>query len=58
MFENMIDVDLIALKRSKKLMRRFTVQALVNCEMFTLTIEELEKMKLEFPEMYIELFED
>ena len=58
MFENIIDVDLIALKRSKKLMRRFTVRALVNCEMFTLTIEELEKMKLEFPEMYIELFED
>jgi len=38
-------------------MRRFTVRALVNCEMFTLTIEELEKMKLEFPEMFIELFE-
>ncbi len=55
--ENMLNVDLIAMKRAKKIMRRFTVRALVNCEMFTLTIKELEKMKLEFPEMYVELFD-
>ena len=37
-------------------MHKFTVRALTNCEMFLLTIEDLEKMKMEFPEYYIALF--
>ncbi len=52
----MIELDLMKEKRKKTLIRRFTLCALTNCEMFVLTIEELEKMKIEFPEMFIELF--
>jgi hypothetical protein len=42
--------------RRKNMVRRFTVRAIKNCEMFSLTIEELEKMKMEFPELYVEMF--
>jgi hypothetical protein len=52
----MIELDLMKEKRKKTLIRRFTLCALTNCEMFVLSIEELEKMKIEFPEMFIELF--
>jgi hypothetical protein len=38
------------------MVRRFTVRALQNLEMFILTLEDLEKMKMEFPELYIEFF--
>jgi hypothetical protein len=46
------------LKKSKRknIIRRFTIQALENCETLMLTIEELEKMRLEFPEVFSELF--
>ena len=40
------------------MIRKFTVRAINNCEMFTLTIEELEKMKMEFPEIFVEMFKD
>ena len=36
--------------------RKFTVQSILNCELLTLPIEELEKMKIEFPEIFEELF--
>ena len=36
--------------------RKFTVQSVLNCELLTLPIEELEKMKIEFPEIFEELF--
>ena len=39
------------------MVRRFTLQALENCEMLILTIDEMEKMRLEFPDMYDELFQ-
>ncbi len=54
----MHDLDLVQKKRfSRKLMiRKFTVRAIYNCEMFSLTIEELEKMKMEFPEIHEEMF--
>jgi hypothetical protein len=39
------------------MIRRFTVRALQNLEMFILTIEDLEKMKMEFPELYVEFFD-
>jgi hypothetical protein len=56
--DDMLNHDLTMVKRfrRKHMVRRFTVRALQNCEMFILTIEELEKMKMEFPEFYVELF--
>ena len=40
----------------KNLLRRFTVQALINCELLILMIEDLGQMVNEFPEIYNELF--
>lgn len=56
--DDMLNHDLAMVKRfrRKHMVRRFTVRALQNLEMFILTIEELEKMKMEFPELYVELF--
>ena len=56
--DDMLGHDLAMVKRfrRKHMVRRFTVRALQNCEMFSLTIEELEKMKMEFPEYYVEMF--
>jgi hypothetical protein len=54
--EDMLELDLMKEKRKKTLIRRFTLCALMSCEMFILNIEELEKLKIEFPEMFIELF--
>jgi predicted DNA-binding protein (UPF0251 family) len=34
------------------MVRRFTVQALDNCETLLLTIDELEKLRLEFSEVF------
>ena len=42
--------------RRKNMVRRFTVYALDNCEMLILTIDEMEKMRLEFPDIYADLF--
>ena len=42
---------------SDKLVRQFTVQALEKCELLTLSIADLVKMKHEFYEKYLELFE-
>jgi predicted DNA-binding protein (UPF0251 family) len=46
-------------RRNKKqsIVRRFTIQALENCETLMLTMEELEKLRLEFPEIFTELFQ-
>lgn len=38
--------------RRKDMIRRFTVQAINNCETFVLTIDNLEKMKIEFPDLF------
>ena len=56
--EEMVKFDLSKTKRlrRKNMVRRFTLQALENCEMLILTIDEMEKMRLEFPDMYDELF--
>ena len=56
--DDMLNHDLAMVKRfrRKNMVRRFTVRAIKNCEMFSLTIEELEKMKMEFPELYVEMF--
>jgi CRP-like cAMP-binding protein len=40
----------------KDLMRRSTVQSLINCELMILTIDDLEKLKHQFPDIFGELF--
>jgi hypothetical protein len=48
-------------RKSKKkvdLIRKFTVQASENCDLLTLTLEDLDKMYLEFPEICKELIQD
>lgn len=56
--EDMTNIEFtLSMKIKKKNMtRRFTAQAIDNLEMLILTIDELEKMRLEFPEQYTDLF--
>jgi CRP-like cAMP-binding protein len=42
--------------KSKDYIRRFTTQALIDCEMLQLSVEDIERMKFEFPDIFIELF--
>lgn len=37
--------------------RRFTVQALEQCDLLCISIEDMLKMKLEFPKCFREIFE-
>jgi len=39
-------------------LRLFTVQALISCEVLVLSIQDLDRMKEEFPDMFDELFMD
>lgn len=32
------------------------MQAIINCELLILTLDDIDKMKLEFPEVFDELF--
>lgn len=41
-----------------KVKRTFTVQALVNCELLALTLEDINKMAKEFYNIFEQLFED
>jgi len=53
--EDMLALDIRFTTRSlnnKNIVRRFTVMAVENCDMFILRIDDLEKLKIEFPEMY------
>lgn len=43
--------------KGRNMVRRFTVQAVEDCDMLILRIDDLEKLKFEFPDMYQELFE-
>ncbi len=43
-------------QKNKEFYRRFTVQALINCELLTFGLEDIDKMQLEFPEYFEELF--
>jgi len=42
----------------EKLKRQFTVQALLNCELLTLSIDNLQQMSKEFYDCFTELFQD
>ena len=53
--EDMAGIDVRFTARALKnrnMIRRFTVQAIENCDMFILGIDDLEKLKHEFPEQY------
>ena len=45
-------------KKKPVLLRKFTNMAVKNCELLTLGIKELDKMRVEFPDVYDELFKD
>ena len=57
------DQDFIDANKIKKLnqlhsmLRRFTVQAIENCELLAISIMDLLKMKLEFPQAFLQIVE-
>jgi hypothetical protein len=55
---DMFNFQIVDGKKKKSVRRLFTIQAVENCEMFTLKIEDLEKMRIEFPECFLDLFKD
>ena len=47
------------MKKNKDLMRRnFAVRAIESCDLLTLSMDDLEKMMFEFPDVYYELIND
>jgi hypothetical protein len=44
--------------KKKLIPRHFTTRALINCDMMTLALEDLDRMKIEFPDVFFELLED
>ena len=52
--ERPINEPLIQTKSRSKytLLRQFTVQALKNCDLLTLSVNDLDKMRIEFPDIY------
>ena len=57
--ENMFHLEMRLEGRELKrrnMVRRFTVQAIENCEMQVLRIDDLEKMKMEFPDQFADMF--
>jgi len=53
--ENDQDIEAV-LKVTELLVRQFTVQALVDCELFTLNISCLGRMRQEFIEAFLQIF--
>jgi CRP-like cAMP-binding protein len=45
-------------KEIAKMQRKFTVWATSNCDLLTLSANDLDKMRIEFPEIYSELHTD
>ncbi|CDW86372.1 cation channel family protein [Stylonychia lemnae] len=43
-------------QKNKDLVRRFTIQAIINCELQILSLENIDKMKVEFSEVFDHLF--
>ena len=43
-------------EKNRDLQRRFTVRALTKCELMRLSIDDIDKMKTEFPDVFDELF--
>jgi|LauGreDrversion4_2_1035121.scaffolds.fasta_scaffold308683_1 hypothetical protein len=55
----MENFDLSKGKRQKRknIVRRFTVIGMENCELLILNMDEVEKMRLEFPDVFADMFE-
>lgn len=45
-----------ASEKSSDIYRRFTVQAIINCELLLLNLKDLDTMKIEFPDIFDEMF--
>jgi CRP-like cAMP-binding protein len=45
-------------KKKATLLRKFTTLARINCELLTLGVSELDKMRVEFPDVFEELYND
>lgn len=43
-------------KEKNKLLRQFTVMAYKNCDLLSLSVADVDKMRIEFQEVYMELF--
>lgn len=41
---------------NQEVFRLFTVQALNSCEVLRMTVQDIDKLKLEFPDVFDELF--
>ena len=57
--KEMLDLDIRFSTRTLKkhnILRRFTLQAVENCDTYILRLDDLEKLRFEFPEMFSELF--
>ncbi|TNV87319.1 hypothetical protein FGO68_gene17715 [Halteria grandinella] len=44
--------------KSSENLRMFTIQALIDCELLILSIDDVEKLRIEFPDIFIELFDN
>ena len=44
--------------KKKLIPRHFTAKALINCDLMTLALDDLDVMKIEFPDIFFELLED
>jgi len=49
-------IDIFSKSKRKEPRRKFTVQALTKCELLILSIKDIDRMKVEFPEIFEELF--
>jgi hypothetical protein len=46
------------MKKKDDFVRHFTTKAIDNCDMMTLSMDDLEKMKLEYPDVFFEMLQD
>lgn len=49
------DKEILNLEKDRHI-RRFTTLAMVNCDLLSISLRDLLKMKLEFPKVFAELF--
>lgn len=45
-------------KHKDEIRRSFTIRALMNCDLLTLSMDDLDIMKVEFAEVYFELIQE
>jgi CRP-like cAMP-binding protein len=57
-FKNQKNFKKLLNKNKDDLRRNFTVRAIETCDLLTLSLDDLEKMMFEFPDVYYELIND